>query len=359
MKKTNHDQQVLLSSVRNGNVLPDHTDNRQQLFNNSKTKFMKKTTVLSVVAMMIFGFLLTGCQQDDVLQDSNHSNQIIDFQPKMSQKDIDNILSQPVKVTDPEVIKELQFMRDEKMISDQFYEVLTRMPMPQKIGNSEVYPGCYESFCDAVNAREGIQQMMKEKELSGNIMGRHRRHTNMYSSSGGTIILRVKTAGSSGVPVDNQVPSDWITALNQAVTEWNALNYNVKFNVITAANNTEPNGYVHIYREALHGMLLEPARAQLPLSSGTHGKYVWVNSVYLGKSLTSSAKKFAMAHELGHIIGLLHTDTSEGTAVYNTISCYGSTNYTDPNSVFKSTIPYNQSWNGFTTCDKTVLNYYW
>ena len=350
---------MLQHSISNGNVHPDHMNKGQ--FINHKTKLiMKKTTFLTLLVIMTFGFLLMGCQQDDhVLEDSNNSNQIIDLQPTMSQKDIDNILSQPVKVTDQEVIKELQFMRDENMISDQFYEVLTRMTMPQKIGNREVYPGCYESFCDAVNPREGIQNMMKEKGLSGDVVGRHRRHTNMYSSSGGTIILRVKTAGSSGVPVANQVPSEWITALNQAVNEWNALKYNVKFNVITAANNTEPSGYVHVYREALHGILLEPARAEFPLSSGTHGKYIWVNSVYLGTSLTSSAKKFAMAHELGHIVGLRHTDTSDGTAVYNTISCYGSTNYTDPNSVFKSTIPYNQAWNGFTVCDKTVLNYYW
>ena len=101
------------------------------------------------------------------------------------------------------------------------------------------------------------------------------------------------------------------------------------------------------------------AATVLPTSSGSFGTNIRINTNYTSTPLTVSAKKFAMVHELGHAIGLKHTDTSEGSAVYSGISCYGSTTYTDPNSIMKKTIPYNQAWTNFTTCDQTVINYYW
>ena len=71
MKQTTHDQQALLSSASHGNVLPDHMNNGQ-FITNSKTKFMKTRIILSVIVVMIFGFLLTGCQhQDDNISNNN------------------------------------------------------------------------------------------------------------------------------------------------------------------------------------------------------------------------------------------------------------------------------------------------
>lgn len=65
LKGTAYDQQMLLSSTSNGNVLPDHMNKGQ--FINHKTKLlMKKTTFLTLLVIMTFGFLLTGCQQDDI-----------------------------------------------------------------------------------------------------------------------------------------------------------------------------------------------------------------------------------------------------------------------------------------------------
>lgn len=274
-----------------------------------------------------------------------------------------------IKVTDSQVLKELQFMKDEKMISTGTYEKLIRrtdIPMivdAEKGMSGEHYPTCYdEDNCDELDSRALIQQMIKEKEASAGFKARHRRHTNMYQKTGGTIVLRVKQAGSTGVPVANQVPAVWLTALNNAVAAWNALpNCKVKFSVICAANNTNPSGYVNIYYSNL-GANLTIADAELPQTTNGFGSYLRINSGYNGTSLIADAKKLNMAHELGHIIGLRHTDTQNGNDVASTIACGNpaSTNYTDPQSIMRSSIsPFDLWMPGFTTCDKTVIAYYW
>lgn len=318
---------------------------------------MKKKPFFTLLIIIFFGFLLTGCQPDyHVITDTKSGNETeqLMFGQKMSQKEIDYILTQPITVDDPEILEELQFMKDEDMITEQFYEIIIRT-----IDNTETsYAFCYDNFCDAAYGREGIQNIMKDKILTGNVSARHRKHTNLFSSSGGTIILRVKIDGAPGIPSGVGVTSDWVIAINQAVSEWNALPYNVKFNVISAADNTNPSGYVNVYKQSFTPTSWM-ARAQLPLTSGSFGSFIHINSGFSGGTISASAKKIAMAHELGHIIGIGHTDTSDGSDVHSSISCYGSTSYTDPNSVFRSTISTSQPWTGFTSCDQTVLNYYW
>lgn len=327
--------------------------------NNSKTKFMKTKTIFAFFMIALFGLFLTSCQRDDnnlIEKESDIESEQSIIGQKMSQEEIDKILIQPIKITDQEILNELQFMRDEAMISEQFYEVLLRTFN----NNINEYPGCKDYFCDAVYGRQAIQNKMKDKELSGSVAARHRRDPYIFNSpSGGTIILRVKIDGAPGIPSGVGLDSNWVTAINQAVAAWNALPYNVKFNVISAANNTNPAGYINVYRESFTPVTWA-AKAELPLSPGSFGSFIKINSGYTGTTLTSSAKKFTIAHELGHNIGIHHTDSGSGSDVHSSISCYGSTSYTDPNSVFKANIPYNQSWgSGFTTCDKTVINYYW
>ena len=269
-----------------------------------------------------------------------------------------------VGVTDPQVLRELQFMKDEGMISTKIYEKLilrNNIPMivdPEKGMSGEHYPTCYdEDVCDELESRAVIQNMMHEK--LNNPQARHRKHTNTYKKIGGTIVLRVKQAGSTGVPIANQVPTVWLTALDNAVSAWNALNRKVKFSTVCAADNTNPVGYVNVSYQNL-GANATIANAELPPVVNGFGSYMQINSAYNGTTLLASAKKLNMAHELGHIIGLRHTDTSNGVDVASSISCGGSTNYTDSQSIMRSSIsPYDLWMPGFTDCDKTVISYYW
>jgi hypothetical protein len=76
-------------------------------------------------------------------------------------------LSLPIVVSDPQVLKELEFMRDEKIISTWDYEIMLRMeniPFVTGTGmDDQSYPTCFGSSCDTANTRLGIQNMMKDK----------------------------------------------------------------------------------------------------------------------------------------------------------------------------------------------------
>ncbi len=266
-----------------------------------------------------------------------------------------NRISTDIKIKDPEVLKELQFMRDENIISSENYEKFIRMhnvPLEYGSGMShQYYRYCPGPECDELMSRQMIREMMKEKELHSNLKY-HRKYSNMYSSSGGVIVLRVKTSGSPCTPV----PSLWQIAITSAVAEWNALGYNVTFSTTTTSSCNSILGYVNIEMGNTGLGSSNIAAAEIPQSSGGFGSFIRINTAYTGNSLTASAKKFTIAHELGHIIGIAHTDSSQGSAVSGSISC---SCLPDPKSIFKSTIPYNQLWTGFTVCDKAVLNYYW
>lgn len=189
---------------------------------------------------------------------------------------------------------------------------------------------------------------MKNNNQTSN---KHRRHTYMYS--GGTILVSVKASGYCGVNLE------WSNAVQQAISAWNGLGYNVQFAGSSSIYCSDLIGYINVDMGNTGLGSSNIAATVLPTSSGSFSTNIRINTNYTGTPLTVSAKKFAMVHELGHAIGLRHTDTSEGSAVYSGISCYGSTTYTDPNSIMKAIIPYNQAWTNFTTCDQTVINYYW
>lgn len=301
---------------------------------------MKTRTIVSVIVIMIFGFLLTGCQHSD----------------------------DEIKVKDPEVLKELQFMKNKGIITSEDYKAYINMEeMPTKWGNTEVYfPSCEKNGlldCDQVYPREMIQNMMKEDQPQNtSASARHRRSLYMFTSNGGTITVRTT----------QNVPLVWKTAISQAITEWNNLGYKVKFAGISGTTNSTVNGYLNIE----YGDTTLPnkptdtqnlARANWPLSAGAFGQVIRINSQYYNNPnnlLTASARKFAMVHEIGHTIGLQHTHSTLSTSlnvydVASQIKCNGTANYLDFTSVMRPTIQPNTVWEGFTPCDKAVIDYYW
>ncbi|SHF15691.1 M57 family metalloprotease [Dysgonomonas macrotermitis] len=137
-----------------------------------------------------------------------------------------------------------------------------------------------------------------------------RRHT---SSSNDSLTLRqsrstnlVSQANVSNISVgfDSSMPnigsdSGWRDATQSAINEWNSIpGCLVKFTLTTVANPD-----IKIKYTTVSGTWV--ARALTP-SNNKPGSYVEVNST--SNSYSSLEKKYAIVHELGHTLGLLHTD---------------------------------------------------
>ena len=104
---------------------------------------MKKTTFLTLLVIMTFGFFLTGCQQQNDIETTN---------------------------TDSQVIEELKFLKDEGTITRETYEnLINRNDIPIKWDNGlEFYPTCIDQGCDELIPREYIQNKIKEKQTENN-----------------------------------------------------------------------------------------------------------------------------------------------------------------------------------------------
>ena len=80
-----------------------------------------------------------------------------------------DITGKPILVTDPQVLKELEFMRYEKLITEKDYQIMLRrenIPSDQdKELRMQSYPSCFWPTCDVLNGRDMIQGMMKEKDI--------------------------------------------------------------------------------------------------------------------------------------------------------------------------------------------------
>lgn len=74
---------------------------------------------------------------------------------------------------------------------------------------------------------------------------------------------------------------------------------------------------------------------------------------------TPDGRKVIAAHELGHAVGLMHTDVVDSFSldVNSLTGC--SSSATDSRSIMRQYVGKTSPWEGFTTCDYNVINYYW
>ncbi|HEU0112221.1 MAG TPA: M57 family metalloprotease [Flavisolibacter sp.] len=151
---------------------------------------------------------------------------------------------------------------------------------------------------------------------------------------------------------DATVPAEWLTALDQAIANWNATNSLVVMKRVTAITTTKPGKGKKPGTTTTtvpeHDVLITTmynntsnviAQAYYPSYDGSAGHKVQINTYY--NYLNASYKTFAITHELGHTIGFTHTNQTYGSLIPGTPE-------TDPNSVMNSTV---LPWNGFTSYD--------
>lgn len=134
--------------------------------------------------------------------------------------------------------------------------------------------------------------------------------------------------------IDSTVPAAWRTAIEGAISQWNAVN-GTKLFLSIVTSRTSANIPIGTTYENANWI----ARAYLPSSNGRPGSSMTINTKY--NSLDSGRKLFTIVHEMGHNFGLYHTNQTQGTFIQGTPS-------SDPNSVMNSVV---LPWNGFTSGD--------
>lgn len=151
--------------------------------------------------------------------------------------------------------------------------------------------------------------------------------------------------------------STWSTALNTALSRYNALGLQITFTRVTSGANIS----------IINGSGGFLASAGFPTSAGNPYNQVILNgSAVAGQPQNTVAS--ILAHELGHCIGFRHTDymnrsyscggspVNEGSAGVGAINVPGTPTGPDPNSWMLSCIGSGQN-RPFNANDRTALNY--
>ncbi|NIJ55512.1 M57 family metalloprotease [Dyadobacter arcticus] len=154
-------------------------------------------------------------------------------------------------------------------------------------------------------------------------------------------------AGNIKVFIQPNVPVEWVTATKEAIAEWNVMK-GTKINFVQVFNSNGANISVRVINDPTEPI----GRGKLPFSNGQAGSLITINMHY--NYLSTRTKITTMVHELGHTIGLLHTNKNE----YGDfpVPIPGSP-VSDPYSVMNSSVRHD--WVAFTSGDvKAVQTLY-
>lgn len=178
---------------------------------------------------------------------------------------------------------------------------------------------------DILITKDEVTARMKNEGTAGAPSPEHYRGSYLISS---TYSSNVK------LYIDPAVPAAWVTAIQGAVANWNAVN-GTSLGMSIVSTQAAANTRVFLGYENANWI----ARAYLPGSDRRPGVSVEINSNY--NSLPASQKLFAITHELGHTIGFYHTNQTTGIFIPGTPTV-------DANSVMNSFV---LNWAGFTAGD--------
>jgi len=165
-----------------------------------------------------------------------------------------------------------------------------------------------------------------------------------YQRSNGTVTGRIVRVNLAAVDAED---ANWASATRAALNNWT----NIAGGGITYVEGAPADVTITMYS----GPGDCTAAVGAWPSAGAPGATVVINRSYSG-SYTLAQRTWIMTHELGHNIGLAHTDQSFGTLIPGT-------NTSDGGSVMNSGASYPgcppvaPSWSGFSAGDQTALRW--
>ncbi|WP_264542260.1 MULTISPECIES: zinc-dependent metalloprotease [Flavobacterium] len=243
---------------------------------------MKKLFLKSMPFMMLTSFLLTSCQQDDVIDDKTDENKTL-----------------TVNANDPQVVKLLE--------------------MGFKLVNIKEFDDYYLVENDMIFYKN---ENYNQKQAHGNRL--------VYMDKVNTMTVKI----------DNSIPAtgNWRQAITNAVNDWNNIaDCRIIFSITT---NTTADIYV-----VNDPSISSPLIAALPYG-GNPGSQIKINLNHSSLiDLPESGRKRAVMHELGHTIGFVHSNgiaNGEGNSPNGYITIpntpYGGGIYIDADSVMNSSL---------------------
>lgn len=313
----------------------------------SKKTFFRTLMMISIVCSFVF---MSGCETHSVEGLSTIASVSTGkfISPKNTGDLIDiSEIRKISKIQDPQIIAEIDWMyKNSHMTKDQFCK-LHNDGIDIDYVNMWGYPSVFSGQEYDVNPypRTVIQQKLID-ERNNPSGARHQVFSTMYG--GGTIKVRIQSS----------VPSDWKTAIINACTAWNNLNENVKFSAYYATSTTQNANEIDIVYQSI-GSNCDYARRSDGNSSSNFAEAIAINNTFTSNVCTlpnTSGKKAIMMHELGHAIGLAHTDQWDFNGVSG-VPCAGAAN-TDPTSLMRPKLIYN-SPAAFSYCDLQVIGKFW
>lgn len=183
--------------------------------------------------------------------------------------------------------------------------------------------------------KENFWDNYMQKQDTGVHLKKHYRTPNL--------VTKVKTIE---INVDSKVPSKWKSAFKTAVSKWNGLKGKITFKIVEGYC---PAYGINVSYSSL-GRNNTIAQSTFPSTKGYPGLFITINS-QCNSSLTTSKIIFTAVHEMGHSIGLAHTDISSGYGqiITGLSSCDRNA---DTYSVMRS---YVDAFTDFSACDKEAF----
>lgn len=158
------------------------------------------------------------------------------------------------------------------------------------------------------------------------------------------------------IKIDNSIPTsgknNWRNAIVEAINEWNSLNSYLYMSLTTGSNYDI---LIQSDYGSLNGNTI--AVAGFPYANGNPFDSVLINFDFnSNQTMTEGQKVYNIIHELGHCVGLRHTNwkgrrESDGITITGTPN---SSDNPDPNSFMNGGTALN-SWNGFSYYDRLAI----